>query len=348
MLGFLIGVFMRTKIMKALMLFLAVPAVLSYTGFKITRWTYRQLRNGCVMIFGGTGVLVGAAYLWLTPAQAASTLTLILLLHGVWFSHRGELFIVWWRAQWRYWSKYRWEFNRALRGANLVSMDPKHPGVQARIESVTANEFVDLVEVHMSTHQTPELYQQEIDGIRRTLGAVGGRAVNSRRGVQNVTLWLWKTDPLNQIVPPYEHRKPPEDGDWEAWFKEGLKIARYENGDPFRLDLISVPFHWLLAGASRSGKSGAIGALIGALEWAIKGGVVQIDAIDPAMGMELDGYDQADLFHRFIAAELPDELKGKSLEKLHEEYGDKWMAKLGDDFVQEIAICLRKFRVELQ
>ena len=228
---YLIAWVMRSKLVWVLTGIAAIPGVAGYLTFLTIRWTYRQLRNGCVMIFLSTAVLVGGAYLWLSPTQAASTFALILLLHGVWFSRKGELFVVWWRAQWRYWTKYRWLWGTAIRGANLVSMDPKHPGVKARIHSVTANEFVDRLEVRMSAHQTPELYQREMKGIRQTLGAVGGRAVQSRRDVQNVTLWLWKTDPLNQIVRPYAHRPPPEDGDWEAWFAQGTERAAASSGN---------------------------------------------------------------------------------------------------------------------
>ncbi len=347
MLRFLIGLVFNTKLVRGLLMVPAIPAFISYYIFLIIRWHYRLFSNGCIMIIGGTLLAVGGAYLLLSPPQALSMFTLILLLHGVWFSRKGELFIVWWRAQWRYWTKYRWEFPVAIRSANLVSMDPKHPGVRARIQHVTANEFVDLVEIRMSPHQTPELYQQEVKGIRQTLGAVGGRAVQSRKSVQNVTLWLWKTDPLNQIVRPYEHRLPPADDDWDAWFKQGLEIGRYEDGSPFKIDLISTPFHWLFAGPSRSGKSGAIGSVLGAGEWALHKKAWLIDAIDPARGVELTMYNEAKLFNKFVCGKLPDKLQGLTLEKLYEEYGDDWIELLGPQFKKDVARTIHQFYGEM-
>jgi len=163
-----------------------------------------------------------------------------------------------------------------------------------------------------------------------------------------VTLWLWKTDPLRQIVRPYAHRPPPPDGDWTAWFKQGLAVARLENGDPFKLDLITVPFHWLLAGPSRTGKSGAIGSFLGAAEHSIHGRAMLIDSIDPAMGMELDGYNQSGLFNRFVAAEMPPEFEDKSLEELQETYGDGWMWMLGPEFREDVARCVRRFLMEMR
>jgi hypothetical protein len=179
------------------------------------------------------------------------------------------------------------------------------------------------------------------------LGAIGGRAVQSQRSVHNVTLWLWKTDPLRQIVHPYDHRPPPPDGDWTAWFKEGLAVARLENGDPFKLDLITVPFHWLLAGESRSGKSGAIGSYLGQAEHAIHSKVVKIDAIDPARGVELIGYHRAGLFNKFVYGEMPKEFEGKTLDELYEEYGDGWIELLGPQFRKDTARLIHRFYGEM-
>ena len=71
------------------------------------------------------------------------------------------------------------------------------------------NEHCDFVEVQMLPYQVPALYQKRVDGIRRHLGYVGGRAVESRQSVNHVTLWLWKHDPLRKIVDPYKPRLAP-------------------------------------------------------------------------------------------------------------------------------------------
>jgi hypothetical protein len=325
----------------------AIPYALGLLTFWSTRWTWRQLHNGCIMVIAGALTLLAIGYWHLQYVGIAVVAVLLLTSLEQWYAARPELFVVWWRAQWRYHTKYRWEFKRAIRSAGLSSLDPLKPGVRARIVGVTANEHVDLVEVRMSSAQTPPMYQRRIDGIRRDLGAVGGRAVPSHRSVQNVTLWLWKTDPLKQIVRPYEHRLPPEDGDWDAWFKQGLAVARYENGDPFKIDLISVPFHWLFAGPSRSGKSGGIGALLGAGEWALHKKAWLLDAIDPARGVELTPYDEAGLFHRFVRGKLPSNLENKPLKELQDEYGDGWINLLGDEFKQDVALTIHRFYAEM-
>lgn len=308
------------------------------------RWVFRLVWNGAMLIFLGLALEMKVAYDRLGWWAAFLVVLAALVQHGLWWRRDPELFVVWWRAQWRFWSKYRWMFDRAIRSAGLTSTDPNRPGHKALIKSVTANEHVDLLEVRMTDHQTPLLYQQEIEGIRRTLGAVGGRAVPSKQSVHNVTLWLWKTDPLKEIVRPYEHRRPPADGDWTRWFEEGLAVAMLENGDPFRLDIITTPFHWLIAGKSRRGKSGAIWSFIGQCEWPIREKVMLLDVIDPAMGVELYAGQEAGLYNKFIYGELPKEFKGKELNELPEN----WMELLGPGFQDDVRRCIREFMMEMK
>src|SRR4249920_526621 len=343
----LINVVRQTKFVYVCLMIAAIPAVSAYCGFLVVRWTKRLFTNGAVAIFTGLALELKVTYDRIGWPAAVFVVLVATSQHYLWWRHDPTFFAVWWRAQWRYWTKYRWMFDRALRSAGLTSADPLRPNVKARIIDITANEHVDVVEVAMLDNQTPELYQYAIQGVRRTLGAIGGRAVESKKSVHNVTLWLWKTDPLRQIVRPYDHRPPPPDGDWAAWFKEGLAVARLENGDPFKLDLITVPFHWLLAGESRSGKSGAIGSYLGAAEYAIHEQVVKIDAIDPARGVELIGYHRAGLFNKFVYAEMPAEFKNKSLEELYKEYGDGWIELLGPQFTRDVARTIHQFYGEM-
>src|SRR4249920_4887 len=343
----LINVVRQTKFVYVCLMIAAIPAVSAYCGFLVVRWTKRLLTNGAVAIFTGLVLELKVTYDRIGWPAAVFVVLVAASQHYLWWRHDPTFFAVWWRAQWRYWTKYRWMFDRAMRSAGLTSTDPARPSAKARIVDITANEHVDLIEVEMLDNQTPELYQYAIQGVRRTLGGIGGRAVQSKKSVHNVTLWLWKTDPLRQIVRPYDHRPPPPDGDWAAWFKEGLAVARVENGDPFKLDLITVPFHPLLAGESRSGKSGAIGSLLGAGEHAIHARVWLIDAIDPARGVELMPYFTAGLFNRFVYGKMPEEFKDKTLDELYEKYGDDWIELLGPQFREDTARVIHRFYGEM-
>ena len=173
--------------------------------------------------------------------------------------------------------------------------------------------------------------------------------------MNHVTLWLWKHDPLRKIVEPYKPRLAPVDGDWEAWFAQGLEIGRLEDGSCFTLDIVSTPFHWLVSGITGSGKSGAIWAFLWAAQHAIRrkgqqlGGAMIVGAIDPAMGMELTAGDEAGLFTHFIRAELPGWFT-----KMSEAEQEAWMeaggdvSKLDPDFEAKVAAYLRKTRVTMQ
>ena len=135
---------------------------------------------------------------------------------AAWFLLRPLDFAAYWRAQYRYHFHLAPKWNEAMRAARLLSTDQKNPDRLSKIIGVWGNEHCDFVEVQMLPYQTPVLYQKRIDGIRRHLEYVGGRAVESKHAVNHVTLWLWKSDPLRKIVEPYKPRVAPVDGDWEA------------------------------------------------------------------------------------------------------------------------------------
>lgn len=306
----------------------------------------------------GTATLVAVSSLigwWQLGVGAALVPPLLLsLVLAQWFFRKPGEFTGWWRSHYRYTFKYKPRWDETMRSARLVSTDQKFPDKLPVIQEVSGNEHVDFVEARMLPYQTPELFQKRINGIRRNLGAIGGRATSSKRDVRNVRLELWKSDPLRKIVEPYPQTPAPESDDadaWEEWFKTSIEIGRLENGDSFVLDILSNPFHWLIAGISGSGKSGALWAFLDQLEPAIKPGegrlpAVEVDAIDPAMGMELTAGDEAGLFTEFIHAELPEEFQGKTTAEI-EAMGVDIMS-LDPDFERQVARYLRKTRLEMQ
>ena len=96
---------------------------------------------------------------------------------AVWFQARPNDFRAWWRAQYRYHFKIRPKWDEAMRSARLMSTDGKHQDRLSKVVGVSGNEHCDFVEVAMLPYQIPALYQKRVDGIRRHLGYVGGRAV---------------------------------------------------------------------------------------------------------------------------------------------------------------------------
>jgi S-DNA-T family DNA segregation ATPase FtsK/SpoIIIE len=80
-----------------------------------------------------------------------------------------------------------------------------------------------------------------------------------------------------------------------------LPIGRREDGSPWLLRLLGT--HLLVAGATGSGKGSVFGSLVRALGPAIRSGSVQVWALDPKGGMELQ--PSSGLFNKF-AYESPE------------------------------------------
>jgi DNA segregation ATPase FtsK/SpoIIIE, S-DNA-T family len=336
---------LREFIVDVVMIIKGVWAVLRFTSKGVWWLTHAPVAGTATLVILAS--LIG--WWWLGGWAAFVPPILLFLVLAQWFFRKPGDFTGWWRSHYRYTFKYRPRWGETMRSAHLVSTDPKYPEKLSKIEAVSGNEHVDFVEIHMLPYQTPELYQKRIEGIRRNLGAIGGRATSSKRDVRNVVLELWKSDPLRKIVEPYPQTPAPESDDadaWEEWFRTAIKIGRLENGDPFVLDIVSNPFHWLIAGISGSGKSGAIWAFLDQLEPAIRRGAAEVTAIDPAMGMELTAGAEAGLFKEFIHAELPEELQGKTTAEI-EAMGVDIMA-LDPKFERDVARFLRKRRLEMQ
>lgn len=95
--------------------------------------------------------------------------------------------------------------------------------------------------------------------------------------------YLWLTfrtrETLAPIVTPAP-RRPAERIDFEA-----LRVGITEDGDPWRLRLLYT--HLLIGGATGSGKSELLWAIVDALAPAIAARLVQMPGIDPKGGMEL-------------------------------------------------------------
>jgi S-DNA-T family DNA segregation ATPase FtsK/SpoIIIE len=98
-------------------------------------------------------------------------------------------------------------------------------------------------------------------------------------------------DPLTQTVAGFEAEPDPD--------LERLPIGRREDGTPWTHRLIGS--HLLVAGATGAGKGSVVWSLIRSVGWAIRDRSVEVWAIDPKGGMELN--PGAGLFTRFAYAD---------------------------------------------
>ena len=191
------------------------------------------------------------------------------------------------RGTWRS-LKYRWHWSRYLKDCGIILRRSDTPFL-LRIHS-TKN--FDRLTVRMLPGQRPEDWANNADRLTHTFGALNCRVMATSKPRWLELLFL-TSDPLTEPVPPF----PPEPDVLDA----GLPIARREDGKPWRLKLVGS--HLLIVGATGSGKSGVLWAIIHTLIPSIQTKLVKLWVLDPKGGMELAGGRQ--WFDRFIYGHRP-------------------------------------------
>lgn len=158
-------------------------------------------------------------------------------------------------------------------------------------------------------------YQEQAPGIARDYGARTGRAFDEAhkpKGCVRLEL-AYGPDPLAQIIPALPIPAGVDDIDFSA-----VPLGLTEKGELWTIDL---DLHVLWAGATGSGKSGALQQLIRSLAPAIKAGLVVVHAIDAKDGMELG--PTSDMF------------------RFYEDDDPATMAKLLEDAVDMMKVAAR-------
>jgi S-DNA-T family DNA segregation ATPase FtsK/SpoIIIE len=188
---------------------------------------------------------------------------------------------------------YRYRWSRGLKRSGVISGTGGYP----LLVRTTSTGVYDRLRVRMVAGQRVEDFAEEADRLAQTFNALACR-VNA---VPNRPHWLDLTfltsDPLLKTVRPY----PPEP-DWQ----QGLPIARREDGKPWRLRLVGS--HTLLVGATGSGKSSVLWAIIDQLIPAIMDRTARLWVLDPKGGMELSAGKE--WFDRFAYGSQPGEFVG--------------------------------------
>ena len=187
-------------------------------------------------------------------------------------------------SSWRATMVYRRNWQPAMITCGLATRAGDHEYVP-EILCVRSTECVDRVLVQMLVGQAPDVFEASTNQLAHTFEALRVRVAVERPG----RIWLEFThrDPLEDIVPAIV---PKGDVDFAA-----LRLGHQENGEDWTLRLIGS--HLLIAGATGSGKGSVLWSVVRALGPAIRGGVVQLWAVDPKGGMELT--PGAPLFTRY-------------------------------------------------
>lgn len=189
-----------------------------------------------------------------------------------------------WRAMW----VYRRFWQPAMHTCGL-SASVNGREYLPRLQRVVSDEHADLVTVDMLSGQAPAQYEAATSQLAHTFEALRCRVTVERPG--RIVLEFTHGDALSVSVPAFDAEPDPD--------LERLPIGRREDGAPWVHRLIGT--HLLVAGATGSGKGSVVWSLIRAMGPSIRERVVQVWAIDPKGGMELN--PGAGLFTRFAYAD---------------------------------------------
>ena len=174
--------------------------------------------------------------------------------------------------------------SRAGRGRALVSVVPPLMKIRPQRYGATA-----VIALHPG--QVPQRFIDESEAMAHAWGVHAVRAVSGQRG--RVELTILRADPLtDQSVTDPSITDPAATGHSltdttpapKAAVPEDLRavVGNREDGRSWVLDLIALP-HWLITGATQSGKSTLINAAVA--RWAFR--PVALVGIDCKGGMEL-------------------------------------------------------------
>ncbi|MDF5757633.1 FtsK/SpoIIIE domain-containing protein [Spongiactinospora sp. TRM90649] len=108
--------------------------------------------------------------------------------------------------------------------------------------------------------QIPDDYAKICERLAHAWRIEAVRVVASRPG--RVTLQATTHDPLGHVAPAVPPSDPP--GGWSAAELLRPVVGLLDNGTPWRMDFRLIP-HWINAGATQSGKSNLVNALLVAL-----------------------------------------------------------------------------------
>jgi S-DNA-T family DNA segregation ATPase FtsK/SpoIIIE len=239
---------------------------------------------------------LGVAAWWLNRSGWAwptvSTVFALVVL-GVWrwrwpatFSHLVGLRL---RAWGRRWFRYAplWWFWMGRLGLSLTD---EQTGwiVRPRLVKVVCSPCTDSLLIALPTGMVPDLVTTRCDELAHATRS--RRAKTREAGPGRVWLDLDRTDPLVQMVSalPIPDRVDVADLD-------GLVIGRCEDGSPWRLKVRGN--HVFVVGVTGAGKGSVIWSVLRALAPFVRAGLVEVHAIDPKGGMELEF--GADLFSRY-------------------------------------------------
>ncbi|NKQ53316.1 cell division protein FtsK [Amycolatopsis sp. K13G38] len=201
------------------------------------------------------------------------------------------------RAVRRRWTRYHgYPWRRNLDACELTRIDRRTGAWQVpRVLKVTSpTPTIDVVTVKLCRGQSVRTFQGRRDELAAALGAEVLAIENAKPRV--ITITAVYGNPFTEIVPAVEIPDEAHEVDLTA-----LELGDTEHGQAWSEPLLGN--HWLVHGATGSGKGGLLWNPLRAMGPMIRDGLVKVWMIDPKGGMETE--QGRPLFHRYATSTDP-------------------------------------------
>lgn len=165
---------------------------------------------------------------------------------------------------------YQWRWRRVMHAVGMVNhLDGFY--TEPRLLSVRSSGATDRVRVQMIAGQTFEKWSSMSEELAASFKALDARVSQVEGKHNELLLTFIRKDPLARTVKPFAIS--------EKVNLEALPVGIVETGGRYKLPLYNN--HVLLFGATNSGKSSVIHAILSALAPSIRDGYTQILMVDP-------------------------------------------------------------------
>ncbi|GAA1669046.1 FtsK/SpoIIIE domain-containing protein [Kribbella yunnanensis] len=262
---------------------------------KLAQVVWRLVRALAIVVYallrrpGLTGPLLVVAFVAVQVARwgwTTRTLVAVLVLGGGaawWWRHRSSFnrfvrrpAVQWFRRWVRYGMAWRFWMGRLSLG---ITDEATGRTMRPRIVKVRCTPSVDRLLLQLPVGMTIKDLEGKRTNLAESMGAVDARLRKARPG--RVWLDLEMRNPLRATIPAV-----PIPTSLDLAQLDGIVIGHADDGTPWRLRIRGS--HVFIAGATGSGKGSIIWSALRALAPFIRAGLVQVWAIDPKGGMELE------------------------------------------------------------
>ncbi|WP_435062066.1 FtsK/SpoIIIE domain-containing protein [Amycolatopsis thermoflava] len=202
------------------------------------------------------------------------------------------------RAVRRRWTRYHgYAWRRNLDACDLTVQDRRTGGwhVPRVVKVSSPSPSIDVIQVKICRGQSVRTFQDQQEALASALGA-DVLAIEKTKP-RLITITAVYGNPFDTIVPAVEIPDEPDEVDLSA-----IELGDTERGQAWTEPILG--HHWLVHGATGSGKGGLLWNPLRAMGPMIREGLVRIWMVDPKGGMETE--QGRPLFYRYATSADPD------------------------------------------